>query len=169
MKLDKIVDNRDWIGRARKRELIEIARAQGHVDIKEALPADDYTDPEGKIQHGIRTLLRQRGIKRMPLPDRPLGKIGRHATQPVVAKAATPPANALDAAEWAEFQEFKKWKAAQQPAKKPKRLVERPRSEINRLRDECKRLGIKMDRRDGTEQLKAKIAAHAENASSVLQ
>lgn len=170
MLLKTIEDHRDWIGKARKRELVEVARAQGHTDIDETLPADDYTDHAGRITPGIRTLLRQRGVKRMPLPERPLGKIGRHETRPVAPKASAAPMPSAPAAvapdEWAEFQ---KWKASQPPAEKPKRLVERPRSEINQLRDECKRLGIKMDRRDGKAQLKAKIEAHGQDAPQRLQ
>lgn len=164
MQLNRIDDPRDWISKARARELVEIAHAQGHHDITEAMPADDYTEPDGKLMPGIRTMLRQRGVKRVPTPQRPLGKAGRHETQPIIAKAQ--PAAAPADPDWAEFQQWKAWKASQQqaapaePAPKPKRLVERPVQEINTLRDYCKANGIKMDRRDNKASLKAKVEAH---------
>lgn len=164
MLLKFIEDHRDALGKLRKRELIELARAQGVTDITETMAADDYTDESGKVTPGIRTILRQRGLNRVPVPNRPLGRAGRHETHPIAPKpaAATPPANAPAPDEWAEFQAWKasRAQAAPQPAANPRRLVERPRSEINMLRDECKRLGIKMDRRDRMGDLKAKIAAH---------
>lgn len=167
MQLRKTIDPRDndWMLKTRKRELIEIARAQGITDIAESLPADDYTEPGGKMMPGIRTLLRQRGVKRVATPNRPLGRAGRHETLPMQPKqAAAAPTAAPADPEWAEFQA---WKASQQKAPpppaappKPKRLVERPVQEINALRDYCKANSIKMDRRDNKATLKAKVEAH---------
>ena len=173
MRLNRIDDPRDTLSRARRRELVEFAHAQGQMDITEDMPADDYQDLSGKKLPGIRSLLRQRGLNHIPIPSRTLGKSGRHETMPLTpAKPAAVAADVSD--EWAQFQ---KWKASQQPqpakparkAKYQQRLVPRPQSEINKLRDECKRLGIKMDRRDRKDDLKAKIAAHGKDTLKLLQ
>lgn len=163
MILNEIEDPRDWLARLKRRELVELAHAQGHTDITEKMAADDYEDFGGRVIPGIRTILRQRGVRPVPVPNRPLGMDGRHETRPMFQNSK-PAAPAAAPDEWSEFQ---KWKASQPQAKpgkpeRPKRLVERPKSEINRLRDECKRLGIKMDRRDRMADLKAKIEAHGQ-------
>lgn len=179
MYLNKIDDPRDSLAKAKRRELIEFAHANGQMDITERMPAADYTDENGREHPGIRTILRQRGLTRISIPNRPLGKRGRHETRPLLPHKPTNAAPPDD--EWAEFQ---KWKAARQQnesssphpssaappaAEKPPRLMERPKQEINTLRDECKRLGIKMDRRDNKDALKAKIAAHGQDTPQRLQ
>lgn len=165
MILNKTEDHRDALGRMRRRQLVELAHANGHADITETMAADDYTDDNGRTIPGIRTLLRQRGVRGVRTPNPPLGARGRHETRAILPPkpptAAPPKQPSATSDEWAEFQA---WKASQQapaPAPlKPPRLVPRPPQEINLLRDECKRLGIPMGRRDGKAQLKAKLEAH---------
>lgn len=161
MILNKIDDPRDALAKASRRELVEFAHAHGQTDINENMAADD--GPNG-VPPGIRTILRQRGLTAIRPSRGRLGKEGRHETKPILTKKAAPPAPAaVPTSEWDEFQ---RWKASQQPKPAPERkgrvrLVERPKSEINKLRDQCKALGIRMGRRDNKDALRAKIEAHS--------
>lgn len=162
----RTVDPRDNLDRAHRRELVEFARANG-LDVDENMPADDI---EGRPGTGLRNMLRAKGITRISVPRRSIDNRVGDKTFPMKAKPAPVPQATSD--EWADFQAFKAWKAAHQkpavlaPTVAPVATAEKPRSEINALRDECKRLGVKMDRRDKTADLKAKIEAHrGENAS----
>lgn len=170
-------DPRDSLSRARRRELVSFAHAHGLTHITEDMPADDY--PDGSP--GIRSQLRQRGLTNIKIPPRPLGVEGRHVipSGPKSTAAPQPAANGTLTVtpEQLNAMVAKAVEAALQ-GKEPRphrtskikgrvRLVERPKSEINKLRDECKRLGIKMDRRDRTDDLRRKIEAHhGQNAAS---
>jgi hypothetical protein len=128
----------------------------------------------------LRIALQQRGLTHIPVPNRPLGaqnqphprqmyqnKLTNGQSQPPAADVSDEAARAREYLERMGF----KVTAADEPIKResrrrvvarPRRLVERPRSEINKLRDECKALGIKMDRRDRMPDLKRKIAEHGQ-------
>lgn len=151
MILNEITDPRDNLERAKLMELVRFANANGLKHVTYDMPAIL-----------IRAELRSRGMTNIKVPPRPLGSLAASHTM-----AAAPEQNIIEVQAVADLA---RQYAQQQPAaarsakpEKPKRLVERPRQEINVLRDECKRLGIPMGRRDTKADLKAKIAAHGQN------
>lgn len=156
MILNKIDDPRDNLEKAHRMELVKFAHAQGVKDITEHMPAIL-----------IRAHLRAKGLTNIRITPRPLG-----AQNVAPAPGPEQKVPTIDAAA-----DLARQFAAQQPApsrsKKPprfKRLVERPKQEINVLRDKCKELGIHMDRRDRKDDLKRKIEAHGQqNAAPVSQ
>lgn len=159
MYLDRIEDHRSSLEKATRMELFRFAQANNVTDIVHEMPASL-----------MRKKLRERGLTNIRIPHRVLGAPpqGRGVEQ----HAMSAPSTSIDADEDLERQ----WRsqAPPPPPEKPratrqtatpapvarKRLVERPKSEINKLRDECKRLGVKMERRDRTDDLKRKIEAH---------
>lgn len=158
--LKRIDDPRDNLERARKPELVKYAKANGVT----AVQGVDIDHPAMAAML-IRRALREKGLTRIVVPPRPLGGTPAPAAQQNV------PATDAAADMARQLQEHI---AAPPPPPPPtpiapKRLVERPRSEINSLRDECKRLGVKMERGDNLQTLKAKIAAHGQNASEQRQ
>ena len=58
---------------------------------------------------------------------------------------------------------MRQWQEQQAQQQAPKPAAPRGASEINTLRAECKRLGIKVERRDNMQTMKAKIEAHGQN------
>jgi hypothetical protein len=167
-KLHRIDDPRDSLSKARRPELLRFAQAHG-LAVNEAMPADDYKDEHGHVRPGIRTMLREKGLTKISIPSRPLGKDGRHVIPP--APKAVPPSNdnntvTLTRDELHIMIQNAVAAAVQQKQEPAPRLVERPRSEINQLRDECKALGIKMERKDNIETLTAKIAAKRQESVS---
>lgn len=151
MILNKTDDPRDNLEKARQSELIRFAQACGLKHVTERMPAIL-----------IRQELRQRNLTNIQIPRRVLG-----ATQQPNALVSAP-ADAkiveVNAASDLARQYAQQQARAPEPQpvtpQKPQRLKERPRSEINQMRDYCKANGIKMERRDGMASLKAKIEAH---------
>lgn len=156
-----VVDPRDRLEKARLDVLIKFARANG-IDSLHGKPIDQ--NPAILI----RKELRQRRLTNIPIQDRPLGSMAVPATM-----ADNGPG--VDASDDLARQFKTQAPPPPPPATAPKppkqtRLMERPKQEINVLRDECKRLGIPMGRRDSKADLKAKIAEHnAKNAAPINQ
>lgn len=156
--LHRIDDPRDRLDKARLWQLIDHARRNG-ITVVDGMAID--TAPAILI----RRELRKRRLTNIQITPPPLGSL---PAAPVTSDEAVGVDAADDLARQFKTQPPPPPRApAPQPeikrAKPPKyqqRLVPRPPQEINLLRDECKRLGIKMDRRDGKEALKAKIEAH---------
>lgn len=145
MILNKIDDPRDNLEKAHRLELVKFAQAHGVAEITEHMPAIL-----------IRRTLRARGLTNILIPPRPLG-----TTNAVPTTGEKVPQ--IDAADDLARQ-FAAQSAPPKKNARPPRLVERPKSEINKLRDICKERGIKMARRDGKDDLKRKIAEHGPNA-----
>lgn len=154
MILNKIDDPRDNLEKAHRLELVKFAHAHGMKEISEMMPAIL-----------IRSHLRAKGLTNIRITPRPLGSQGG-----APAPSSNQKVTEIDAAA-----DLARQFAAQQAAPKPgrpkrfNRLVERPKSEINKLRDECKRLGIHMERRDRMPDLKRKIAEHGQDAPRLDQ
>lgn len=154
MILNKIDDPRDNLEKARRNELVRFAHACGLETITQEMPAIL-----------IRRELRSKGLTNISIPRRVLGAQNQNGP-------AVPPdqkAVEVNAADDLARQFRQQAPPPPRPPAKPTRLVERPKQEINLLRDECKRLGIKMDRRDRKDSLKAKIAAHGKDTSQRSQ
>lgn len=163
MLLNKIEDPRDNLEKAKLGELVRFANANGLRHVTYDMPAIL-----------IRQELRSRNLTNIQIPRRPLGAQNQG---PAMAPSPPPaPSNVVEVNAAADLARQYAQQQAQptppplpkvtpRPEPKFKRLVPRPRQEINILRDECKRLGIKMDRRDRLPDLKAKIEAHGKNAS----
>lgn len=152
MILNKIDDPRDNLEKARRPELVRFAQSKGLHNITEAMPAIL-----------IRRELRSRGLTNIQIPRRVLGSQNQNgATMP-----AAMPADQKVVEVNAEDDLARQFRQQPPPPseERPRRLVERPRQEINVLRDTCKRLGIKMGRRDNLDSLKAKIEAHGKDAA----
>lgn len=135
-RLLKNEDPSDNMDRMRRMQLVRFAHDNGQMDIHADMPASL-----------IRDYLRKRGITRAPPQPSIFGAMNQHPDpgQNVPAVDAT--------------SDLERQYLAQQPER---RRPGRPKSEINVLRDECKRLGIRMDRRDRMPDLKAKIAQYAQ-------
>ncbi len=166
--LKSIDDPRDNLEKAHRPELVRFARANGLTHITEDMPAI-------LIRHELRT----RRLTNIRIPPRPLGAQQNH---PDALAASPQPQNVVEVNAAADLARQYEQQLANQrepepesiqrarPPKYPNRLKPRPPQEINQLRDECKRLGIKMERRDGKAQLKAKIEAHrGQNAAQRSQ
>jgi len=150
MRLNKTDDPRDNLQRATKRELIDFAHAKGLTEVHEGMPVDSLPH-EGK--QGIRELLRSKGLSRIPVPPRPLGAkipLRTHALHP---SQPAKPVQSATADEWAEFQQFKAWKAAQTP----KAVVPVADMSMGELRAACKANGVAISRRDNMELLREKL------------
>lgn len=160
MILNKIDDPRDNLAKARRWELQQFAEANGVTEIKAEMPA-----------MLIRGILRAKGLTQIPVPDRPLGQMNQPHPRPMYKNglaAAQPTARTKqDQAQGAEISAEADLERQFRSAKPPprKRLVERPKSKINAMRDECKRLGIHMDRRDRMPDLERKIAEHGKDTT----
>lgn len=172
----RTIDPRDNLDKATRRELIEWAQVNNVTEVKEGMPADDV---EGKPGTGIRNILRAKGLSRIPVPNRSINQHGSVKTFPMKdRKPAPPPQATMD--EWEEFQDFRRWKAAQGARKLPAPVAaatpDQPASDkpvaemdMNELRRECKRLNIKVERTDRMPNLREKIAAHGQDASELRQ
>jgi hypothetical protein len=160
--LKSIDDPRDNLDKARLHELIDFARRNGITTLN-GKPVED--NPAILI----RRELRQQRLTNIRVPHRPLGGV------PAAPVASDAPG--IDAADdmlrQMQTQKPEPPRPAPQPAKTkakyPNRLVERPKQEINVLRDKCKELGIPMSRRDRLPDLKAKIEAHGQNSAQLRQ
>lgn len=154
MLLNKIEDPRDNLDKAHRLELVRFAVAAGMREITEQMPAIV-----------IRGLLRAKGLTNIRVPPRPLGAQNQPGTMPAPGQRVAEVDAAADLAR--QFQAEQAPPKRARPPKYPQRLVERPKQEINILRDRCKELGIHMDRRDRKEDLKRKIEAHGKDAAAV--
>lgn len=156
MILNRLDDPRDNLQRARRLELVRFARSNGQIDITEAMPADI-----------IRKLLRSRGLTKISIPHRVLGSMAQERTLPpgvapgpAVAKANGAPEKIVEVdADDDLMRQYQQSKPAI-----PKRG--RPQLEVNRLRDECRALGIKLSRRDNMNDMREKIKAHGKQDAS---
>jgi hypothetical protein len=150
--LKSIDDPRDVLSRMRRWELVQYARQHKVSEVSPEMP--------GPL---IASILRSKGLtgRDAPIPPRPLGQQNQpHARRlynrdgsPKVHKAPTnqvPASSEINA----DADLMRQWQEQQ-------RREQQPRSEtpINALRAECKRLGIKLDRRDNMQTMKAKIEA----------
>ena len=152
------IDPRDGLSKTRRRELVQIAHANGYLDITEDWPAD-----------GIRWELRKRGItKIIPVPRRKLGSNAQERTFPpgkAPSHAAPPAASGNENVEVDATEDLmRQWKEQQNAAPPPSAApaVETKPIEkmaINELRKECQRLNVPMGRRDNTESLRTKVKA----------
>lgn len=137
MILNKIDDPRDALSRARRMELFRFAQAQGISDIVQEMPASL-----------MRRMLRARGLTNIRIPPRMLG--AQNASGSSQQAGPDHKVNEIDADDdlARQFQEQQKAKQAAPAAGK---------MSMNELRAECKARGIKMDRRDNMETLRAKL------------
>lgn len=142
--LKRIDDPRDALDKARHIELVAFVRANGILDITPDMPAIL-----------IRRRLRAKGIRRIPIPERPLGVV----TGQTITDTA-PTGIESDAADDLERQ----FKATPKPVAQDKKLSQ---MSINELRAHGKKLGIKWSRRDNMITMREKIEAQqsGENAS----
>lgn len=139
--LKRIDDPRSNLERARRTELVAYAQANGMTDIHENVPAII-----------IRRRLIERGLTRVPVQAQTLG-------MPAGAGSSLPPADGpvteVDAEADLERQYAMQAAApVSAPVKNPNLMG------INELRAECKRLKIKLSRRDNMTTMKAKIEGH---------
>lgn len=155
MLLNRIDDPRDNLEKAHRLELVRFANANGLTQITEHMPAIL-----------IRRELRSRGLTNIRIPRRILGAQNQAASLPPGNGGPQPKVVEMDAA--ADLaRQFRTEAAVPLPNGRPRRLVERPKSKINLLRDQCKELGIHMGRRDKTEDLERKIAEAANGSPSL--
>lgn len=157
----RVDDPRDCWGKMTRWQLFKCAQALGVKEIIHEMPATlmrDVIRAKGFREHHIpKDIFRPQGLPQPP--EQPVPEVNANADllRQFMAQQSRPPEPAAKPAK-------------RVPAKvKPQRLVERPRQEINVLRDKCKELGIKMDRRDTKEKLKEKIAAHSAPQQTATQ
>ena len=155
--LKSIDDPRDVLSRMRRWELVQYARQHKVSEVSPEMPAPL-----------IASILRSKGLngRDAPIPPRPLGQQNQpHARRlykadgsPKVheARQHTPVASGSEIN--AEADLMRQWQEQQAQQQAPKAAA-RGASEINTLRAECKRLGIKVERRDNMQTMKAKIEA----------
>ena len=133
MQLLTIEDPRDNLQKATRFELVDFARKNG-IQLDEGTP---------KIVS--EKILRDRGFVNIQIPDRPLGLyVGgeTHATNEPIVHGSLQNADDLLVAEY-EHQK--------------KEDANVSKMSMSRLRAECKSKGIKMDRRDNMQTLRAKL------------
>lgn len=139
--LKSVDDPRDRLDKASRVELIKFAQQNSVAEIDPEMPAIL-----------MRELLRSKGLTNINIAPRLLGQprgravvAGEQANVPVMNSTADL------ARQWQEQQK-----------QKPKRV-----HEFNDLRAECKRLGIKISRRDNMTVLKTKMAEHGKDAAKL--
>lgn len=151
MYLNKIDDPRDALQRARLKDILRFAREKNIDEIDPEMPA-----------MLARPIIRGKGLAgdfarwaRSHVQFTPLG-------QPAAPPATTDQATAVDA----EADLAAQW-AANRKADLESGKTKRPErhNPMNDLRATAKELGIKIDRRDNLETLRAKVEAHGKNAS----
>ena len=178
MFLNKIEDPRDNLEKARRPELIEFAKVNGIAELTIAGIRASVDHPAvGAIL--LREALRARGLTQIPSPNRKLGAQNQPNVRPMyqngLAVPRAAPRQQPDQPTIAQVnatadlaRQFLTEQAIPlpqpikpaRPPKYPPRLVQRPKSKINQMRDYCKEHGIKMDRRDRMPDLERKIEAH---------
>lgn len=139
MILDRIEDPRDALDKARRIELFRFARAHGLKDVVETMPAIL-----------MRRILRERGLTNIKIPPRPLGAMNQANPLPPNIPGGVEKVVEMDA-EADLMRQYEATKTA--PPSKPIRMMD-----INELRRECQRRGIKMGRRDNLLTLREKLS-----------
>lgn len=147
----RTIDPRDNLDKARLRELVDFAHANGMKEINANMPADDI---EGRPGTGIRGMLRAKGLTRIPIPRRILGAQQSERTFPAKRNDLSSNVVAINADELAAF---RAWQAQQKkpPAETSKPIADMTMAELRRA---CKAKGISMTRKDNMESLRAKLA-----------
>lgn len=135
--LHRIDDPRDALAKATRGELVKFAKAKG------LYPEIINGDMPAIL---IRKKLRERGMTNIVIPNRILGQPSRPAGMSDGGHVETP--NAVEADAEADLE--RQW--AQQAAK-----AVAPAATMKDLRAACKERGIKVDRTDNMESLKAKL------------
>lgn len=149
MQLNRIDDPRDPLSKARRSELVKYARANGVKEIVPDMPA-----------LLMRDILRRRGLTRPPIPNRPLGAQVQNGLPAVAAGTQQSGVEADALADLA--------RQYQQQRQPPAPLAPTSMG-INELRAECKRLGIKLSRRDNMNSMREKIGAHGKDTVELGQ
>jgi len=144
MQLNRIDDPRDPLSKARRDELRRYARKNG-IEVHPDMPA-----------LLLRDLLRQRGLTRPPIPNRPLGAQVQNGLPALPSGGQQ---NGVEADAIADL--ARQYQQQRQP---PPPLAPSTMG-INELRAECKRLGIKLERRDNMNSMREKIGAHGKDTS----
>lgn len=145
--LHRIDDPRDALAKATRGELVKFAKANG------LYPEVVNGDMPAIL---IRKRLRERGLTRIKIPDRPLGQPVRPVAMGDGGAVETP--NAVEADAEADLE--RQWaQQAVKPAEKPAITV----PTMKDLRAACKARGIKVERTDNMESLRAKL--HGQDAA----
>lgn len=133
--LGPVQDSRDDLQAARRIQIFDYAKRNGITEIEEWMPGD-----------AMQAILRRKGINSIGVPRKPLG------TSP----DAPAPGQKVDVVD-ATDDLLRQAKAQRERDLAEQKRAEKPRNEINALRLECKRLGIKTARTDRIADLKAKL------------
>lgn len=146
MQLFKVIDPRDNLEKAKRKELIEFAHAHGLTHLTTELPAIL-----------IRKELRSRGLVNIRIPAR---KLGSPPKRDVFAPEMNAPVNENDVTVVNAEDDLARQYGLSEPEKPPEKP--KPKNgavihEIAALRKKAKAMGIKVDPRDTREMLKAKI------------
>lgn len=142
MRLDRVDDPRDNLAKATRYAVWKFAKANG-IDFPEDAPADV-----------VRAALRQKGLRNIPVNRPPLGaQNGPAGGQAIVpdAQGVEVDATADLAAQW---ERDRRRDLETGKTKRPER-----HNPMNELRAKAKELGIKVERRDRVDSLRAKIEA----------
>ena len=147
--LNKIIDPRDPLSKARRMELFRFAQDNGISDIQETMPADMMRD-----------ILRSRNVTSISVPDRPLGSAQQTFTTPTSHKTTggvIQPAQEVIPVVSASVDVARQWLAQQSQPQPPQPT--KPNSELSiiELRQACKARGIKIARTDKMTTLRAKL------------
>lgn len=149
MILNRIEDPRDNLSKATRYQVWKFAKANG-VDFPEDAPADL-----------VRAELRRKGLTRIPVNRPPLGAQNGPIGSVAIAQPAQQGVERDATSDLAE-----QWAREQQRARDEGRVKRPPRhNPMNELRAEARALGIKLDRRDNVETLRAKVEAHGKDAA----
>lgn len=147
MQLNRIDDPRDQLAKARRSELVKFARQNGVKDIDPNMPAN-------LIRHKLRSM----GLTRIMIPTRILGQPNQPHGNAKVSASNAPviPTSGVEVSAMADLE--RQWR---QEAAAPKPVEGPPLKSmgINELRAECKRLDIKLERRDNMVSMREKIEA----------
>lgn len=146
MILNKIDDPRDNLQKATRYQVWKFAKENG-VDFPEDAPADI-----------VRAELRRRRLTRIPVNRPELGAQSGGGGEAFVPGTTGAQVDATDdlAQQWARDRQ----RELQESGKRPVR-----HNPMNELRAKAKELGIKVDRRDNLETLRAKVGKHGKNAA----
>lgn len=148
----KTTDPRDSLSKARRTELVKFSRAQGFKNIDPNMPAEL-----------IRHLLRQNGVRSIPIPQRLLGQPNQpHANAPLHASNVSPPqTNGVEVSAMVDLaRQFAQEQRTAPAADEAKPLKDMG---INELRARGKELGIKFERTDNIPKMRDKIEAKLNN------
>jgi hypothetical protein len=132
MQILRTDDPRSPLDKARRQEHVKFANDHGLEDVTEAMPA-----------MVIRKILREKGLVNIKVPDRQLGSFVQ--PESVTEQATEQNVNTVDA----------EADLARQFAEQAK--PDYAAMSINELRAECRKNGIKIERRDNLNSLRAKL------------